>query len=328
MRLSAFVLLIFFTAIGRTAPPATEDAVLKETIPTGVSPEPAQREVVRKLAKRVTRCDARYDEQGNLVSILLCNHEAFSRVGDEMRPGADAASFSRLAVVPSLKEMHLLKQPLPDNAFAVLKNWPELAVFCIEGHRPDLHPGSTKDFVPHLVGLKHLEWLELKHLFGLPGTRVDELPTYPKLVRLELDNDSATSSALPFLARNPTVRDFELHRSTMTNDEIGQLVDSLPHLERLALKPSGGKCFDHRALQHIKRLDKLVVFGFHHWRPDMFAWEGGIEHLAAMPTLKYIECTERNWDASAMRKLRGTRPDIKHVADKRIIVEFADEPRR
>lgn len=307
--------LLLFTA---WQPVAAADQSLEEVIPKGVTPDPAQREVVEALAARVSRCNAVYDEQGNLTAILLCNHNAFSRVKPETRPGVDDATFAQLSVVPSLRQMQLLKQPLSDDAFAILQQWPDLEIFCIEGHKGD----NTGRFMRFINGHPKLKWLELKHLFGLDGTTVDELEAFPQLVRLELDNASATDRALPFLQRNPQIRDFELHRSTMSNEEIAELVDSLPNLERLALKPKG-KCFDHRCLADVASLPKLKVFGFHHWKDKMFVWEDGIEHLADAPHLTHVECPKKMWDDEAMKKLRAAKPDLEN-AGKNIIVEFDD----
>lgn len=296
---------------------------LKESVPAGVTPKAEQKAVVDALAARVSRCDAAYDQDGNLISLLLCNHNAFSRIKPQTRSGVDDATFRRLNVVPSLKQLHLLKQPLSDDAFAILRQWPDLEVFCIEGHKGD-HSGR---FMLHLNGHPNLKWLELKHLFGLDGTAVDQLDAFPKLERLELDNASATARCLPFLKRNPQLRDFELHRSTMTNEEIAALVDALPRLERLALKPLGKKCFDHRCLKEVTGLTELKVFGFHHWKEKLFVWHDGIEHLAELPELAYVECPSAFWESEAMLRLRAKKPHLQNTG-KHIIAEFANEPPR
>ena len=72
----------------------------------------------------------------------------------------------------------------------------------------------------------------------------------------------------------------------MTNEEIAALVEVIPNLERLALKPGGSRCFDHRCLRDVTKQTELQVFGFHHWKEEMFIWEDGIEHLAKLPRLK------------------------------------------
>ncbi|QDT37870.1 hypothetical protein [Stratiformator vulcanicus] len=292
------------------------DKSLKEHIPNGVTPDPAQKAVVDALAAQVSRCDAVFDDEGNLVSLLLCNHQAFSRTKPETRPGADDATFKKLSVVPSLKELQLLKQPLSDDAFVVLQQWPDLKIFCIENHKGD----DTGRFMLNLNGHKELERLELKHLFGLDGTKVDQLDTFPEMIRLELDIASATNKALPFLRRNPQVVDFELHRTTMNNEEIGEAVDALPNLKRFALKPGYGKSFDHRCLKHVARLDQLTSFGFHHWKEKMFVWEDGIEHLAKNDTLTHVECSKKFWNSDAMKRLREAKPKLQNTGN-RIVVD-------
>jgi len=301
-----------------------DDPALVETIPDGVTPDPAQRAILQSCATKVFLCKAGYDRDGNVRSLEFSNHGAFMPPGIEdkaayiaTKPGLDDATFLQIQKLPALKALRLLKQPLSDEAYAVLQTWPTLEAFCIEGHKGD----NTGSFMRYINGHPDLQWLELKHLFGLDGTTVDELEAFPKLQRLELDNASATAKALPFLAKNPQILDFELHRSNMTNEEIGQLVKSLPNLERLALKPGGRGHFDQQALAHVASLTNLKVFGFHHWKDDMFVWENGIEYLAELPHLTSVEVPSKQWDLPAMKKLREAKPDLQR-AGKDIQVQF------
>jgi len=321
-----FPSLLFITLL-LTLSLRAEETALVEFVPEGVTPAPDQKAITEALAEKVFLCNVGYDSEGNVRSLELSNHAAFMPPGVEKeqkeaymagRPGLDAETFSRVAGLPKLKALRLLKQPLPDEAYEVLKTWPDLEAFLIEGHEGD----NTGSFMLYINGHPELRWLELKHLFGLDGTTVDQLDAFPKLERLELDNASATNKALPFLARNPQVIDFELHRSNMTNEEIGQLVEDLPNLERLALKPSGGKDrFDHRALAHVAKLEKLKSFGFHHWKEDMIVWDDGIEHLAKLPNLEFIELPNKFWDLPAIQKLREAKPNLENKG-KAMVVEF------
>ena len=311
----AFIIsALFAVACALSAAPAggyspEDDPALEEIIPAGVTPDPGQRAVVLEAVPQVYLCRVEYNPAGRVRAIYLSNHgaksnkkEVLAAYGEEERTGIDAATLARFAAFGDLEEIIMLHQSPAAEGFVALDSWPNLISFRIEKI-------NHADFMPRINALRNLRWLELKHLFGLNETRVDELGTFPFLERLELDNASAQAEALVFLARNPTVRDFELHRSGLGNEEIGQIVNALPNLERLALKPSGRDHFDAGALVHVKQLPNLKVFGLHHWRPEMYVWEGGVENLAEIPSLRFIENAARH-DSAVIEKLLETRPDI------------------
>ncbi len=293
------------------------DAALQEFMPEGLSsPDAEQRSLVNELAAMVYSLRVRYDEEGNVVTVHVSNHgvDIPQKVEDKEsykkeRTGLDDAAFQRLAELPRLKGLRVLQQRLvkEDSSFAFLASKPEMEIVAIE----HFEGNDTGEFMLHLNGLENLRWLELKHLFGLNGTKVGELGEFPQLKRLELDNASAQApDALTFLKKNPTVIDFELHRSAMNNDQIGEIVEALPNLQRFALKPAGNKPFDAGCFVHISKLENLVSLGLHHWKQDMLFWENGLEHLVKMSTLKHLEMPGDFKEHEAMKKLLEARPDL------------------
>ena len=291
-----------------------DDPALEEIIPAGVTPDPEQRAIVLEAVPQVYLCRVEYNAAGNVRAIYLSNHPALSNrkkviaaYGEETpeRAGIDAATLARFAAFGDLEEIIMLHQNPGAEGFVALDHWPNLISFRVEYI-------DHADFMPKINALQNLRWLELKHLFGLKETRVDELGTFPYLERLELDNASAQEEALTFLARNPSIRDFELHRSGLDNEDIGTIVDLLPNLERFCLKPQGANHFDAGALVHVKRLEGLKVFGFHQWSPDMYVWEDGIEYLAGIPSLQSIEVAARR-DPAVIEMLLAERPDVREA---------------
>jgi len=306
---------------------AAADPALVEFIPDGVTPDPAQRAIVSAAAEKAYLCKVGYDEDGHVRSLEISNHQAFMPPGvDDKeahmkgRPGLDGPTFSSLEGLPALKALRLLKQPIPDEAFAILKTWPDLEVFCLERNDWDDHDDASADFMLHLNGLENLRWLELKHLFGLDETRVDQLDGFPKLERLELDNASAQEECLPFLEKCPELRDLEIHRTRLGNEDIARMVAALPKLERFDLKQQNAK-LDARCLAEVAKLTELKVFVINRWKDEQLFWDDGLEHLAKAPKL------ERLGDNAALKhpavkQLLETQPRIQPMQGRHYAVTF------
>jgi len=305
--------------------PAQESS-LTEFVPDGVTPDARQRGLILAAAAMVGGCRVEYDQDGNVRSLELSNHQVdvpgdASKADKAMlraRPGIDDDTFLALGGLPALKGLGLRQQPLSAHAFSVLGNWPDLEAFRIERNE---WGEDGADFMLHLNMVPDLRWLELKHLFNLDETRVDELEGFPQLLRLELDNASAQSACLPFLERCPQVRDLELHRSNLTNDEIGRLVDALPLLERFELKPQK-QVFDAGCLAHFPRFEHLRVFDFVRWKPEALFWEGGVEHLLAVPSLECIGYMGSKLSHPALQRLLEERPALRSKEDREYAVTF------
>jgi len=319
--------LLFALAFLATRVPLFGDASLVEFTPEGVTPKPDQRALVLAAAEKVTSLRAEYDGEGNVIGLQISNHTADTprEVTQEerdvlaRRAGLDDASFMALGKLPELEALTLRKQGLlSDASFAVLQSWPELKVFRIEdrdGYRENGDQASSGDwpthtsaYMLHLNGLTNLRWLEFKHGPGPEPTYIDKLDGFPKLERLELDHSAAQSEAVAFLQRCPNLRDFELHRTTVSNEEIGQMVAALPKLERFDLKQRNNQTPDAACLVHFSKLPHLRVFDFIRWHEDQIFWEDGVEHLVDVPSLKSIGGP---WDHPAIVKLRQARPDIR-----------------
>lgn len=307
---------------------AADDPALVEFIPDGVTPDPAQRAIVAACAAEVYLCKVGYDADGNVRSLQLSNHNAFMPPGVEDkeshtagREGVSDATFAKLEGLPELKALRLLKQPLADESFAVLSSWPDLEAFCVERNDWDDHDNASADFMLHLNGLKNLRWLELKHLFGLNETRVDQLEGFPRLERIELDNASAQEECIAFLEKCPNIRDFELHRTNMGNEGIEKIVAALPKLERFDVKQHAAKDLDARCLEAVATLPNLQTFVINRWKDDQLFWEEGVEHLLNAPSLRHLG-DKKAVQHPAVRRLLEESSTIEPAQGRHYAVEF------
>ncbi|MCG5056289.1 MAG: hypothetical protein KA712_25355, partial [Myxococcales bacterium] len=79
-----------------------------------------------------------------------------------------------------------------------------------------------------------LRVLEFKHLFNWTKkeeSHLHELPTYPELRVLELDNGVAhRDNARPFIARHPKLISLQLHRTSLTGADLKQLAPTAAEL--------------------------------------------------------------------------------------------------
>lgn len=291
---------------------------LNEKLPKGAEPGPAQKAVVDELSAKVLKTDVEYDADGNVVALNFDNHQQHQKRYDDKgasRPGLADEDFAKIVAFPKLQSLWLLRQPLNDEGYAVLANFPQLKSFRIEyhGNAFDGTPRAktaTSAYQKHVEGLQELEDLEFKHNFRVKDTMVDQLRGFPKLKRLELDVADAASKAVPFLKRCPKIEVMELHRTEMNNDELGEVIDALPKLRDLTIKPGYSRTFDAAFLAHLARAQSLETLSFHFFKPKDLPWENGLEHLVKAPALKQVMLPGFPKDTPAVVKLREARPEL------------------
>lgn len=317
--------LLVGIVISSMAQAFTPDPALVEHIPEGVTPDERQREWVNELASETIYVGVGYDQKGHIKNLFVSHHHfnAKDHPEEEMlkkRAGVTEETFLLTQHLPALKRLRILKQPLSDDAvIAVLEKQRDLLMFGIENHKGD----DTGRFMEAIAGMDSLEWLELKHLFQLNGTAVDKIGHLPSLVRLELDNASAHEEALVFLKENPQILDFELHRSNLTNAQIGEVVKALPKVQRFAIKPNRN-AFDAAAMEHVAKLEEIQVLALWSFSNDALFWEDGISHLEDISTLKRIELNGGKQNHPALKRLKQERPEMEIGPGKSIMIEFDD----
>ena len=291
---------------------------LTEKLPKGTEPDPAQKAVVDELSAKVYKTDVEYDDDGNVIAINLDHHQQHQKKFDDQgagRPGLADEDFAKIVAFPKLQSLWVQRQPLTDDAYAVVTKLPQLKSFRIEyhGNAFDGTPRArtaTAAYQKYVDELRELEDLEFKHNFRVKNTMVDQLQGFPELKRLELDVADATSKAVGFLQRCPNIEVMELHRTEMSNDDLGKVIDALPKLRDLTIKPGYSRTFDASFLAHLERAESLEVLSFHFFKPKDLPWENGLEHLAKAPALKQVALPGFSKDTPAVVKLREAKPDL------------------
>ncbi|NRA36499.1 MAG: hypothetical protein HRU15_00020 [Planctomycetes bacterium] len=291
MRSLFIVLMLLSTVLASAERPKN----VREWTPKGVTPDTEQRALVYRLASQQSKIQVAYNGQGGvrcfMASALAEKNDkqvAIKGLTDEDLQQM-AQQFTDLRALRLYEHVHL-----SDDAFKALEQWPDLEVFCVERHIGD-RKGS---FQQYLKPLKRLRWLELKHCSKQGDSRIDTLPHYPDLIRLELDDASAQAKCIAFLEKNPQIIDLEIHRTQMNNEQMRKILNALPKLKRFHFKQSFGEwqrkkeallpltvaCFaalkDH---QHLEILDII------RWNDSQVFWQDGIEHVAHISSLKRVE---------------------------------------
>lgn len=277
------------------------DPALVAQVPKGVTPDKTQQETVAALAAKVYRLEVGYDKDGNVDRLWLSQHEANRKKAQIAtdRPGFGDADAEMLLAFPKLRSIGFEKQPITEKGLEVLKRFSLDDVkfhYMTEKIRPD--------FVNVVKGMD-LRILEIKHNFHADPD-VSGLKGFPNLKYLVLDTTAADARCLKLVTACPNVEALELHRPKLTDAQFGQFVDALPKLRWLHLKSDiGGP----GALRHLSRLRNLEVLWIAQWKTGPLPFQGGVEHLAGVTSLKYLEIN--GVGADALEPFQKARPDVK-----------------
>jgi hypothetical protein len=276
-------------AVDRGAPgaPRPGDAGRSDAPPVPTPTTPAasatqQLATVKRLAALVCRMNVTYDEADNVVALNFSNHPI--ACGPSVMPRGLTDEHAReLLQFPELKRVRFEKMPMALTAagYQTLARIPglEAALFAyVLGDPTFMH--AVRDH-------RHLKVLELKHLFQIEGTRLAELPSYDELRVLELDVDSAArAAAVPFIKRHPKLISLQLHRTTITNADMGEIVAAVPDLEGLELKPAGSS-LDDGVFIHVGKLKRLKVLQL--TNVSVPSWDAGGKFLGGLAELRVIK---------------------------------------
>jgi hypothetical protein len=178
--------------------------------------------------------------------------------------------------------------------------------------------GATKDAPLFINELPlPLEVLEIKHNFSIQGGCMEKLKPQPELKKLEIDTGYATSEAVGFIEKSPKLVNLQIHRTTMTDEDLQRVFAALPELEVLLVRPhrqKGEGRITGRSLRGITACPKLrlIILGLQ-W--GELPYEGGLEALAALPKLEKVAFAPSDIEGfsiehPALQKLHAVRPDI------------------
>ncbi|MFP4382377.1 MAG: hypothetical protein ACLFUS_17885 [Candidatus Sumerlaeia bacterium] len=259
-----------------------------------------QEEIAKELIDLAHAGYYELDDDGNVIKFGASNHQIYYE--DKSKPpapGIDDANFRKILKFPKLQAIFLEKQPLNNSSYMLIAQLPEIIDL-------RLHYANDKQFreklgdsfadenfalvVNHMQ--KPLKILELKHLFGIDGTVIDQLKPQPELEKLELDNDFCGPEAVPFILAAPKVRSLQLHRTTINEEDLLKIGQALKGLEVIVIRPNGnppsGNPIDGGSLRAFEKHPSLkyMYMGID-WHNSL-EYDGGLEYLATAPNMKYL----------------------------------------
>ena len=282
------------------------------------APPPAeQRRIADAVAAKAQRGEVRVDDAGNVTGLILINHQSLTKTAGE-KPGADDDDLLSLAALPKLDTLVIEAQPATDRGLAVLKRFPNLKQIGFhymgkarakDPAHSDLPPVSP-GFVTLIDPMRDLEILEIKHNFKVDEIALDRLKgPFPKVWRLVLDTPLTAEQTLHLARLCPHVRDLQLHRTSLSPEQLKELGGLLPDLEVLWFKPRGGLTTEH--LQALAAFPKLRIFSPQSGKAAL-PYADGWETLAALPALERLEINGplAKANAAAIEELQAARKGL------------------
>ena len=279
-----------------------------------------QEDAVTQLTALAVQSKFITDDDGNVTHLAISNHNGFikDKSAEPPTPLSPEVFREHILKLPHLQAIALEKQHLGDAEYALLGQLKKLTDvrlhYMNEGER-----AATADAPLFINDLPlPLNVLEIKHNFKVNGGCMAELKPQPELWKIELDTGYATNDAVPFImAAGETLRNLQLHRTTITDDQFRRMVPALKNLEILELRPNGPRDnpITPATLESLTALENLRILRISsQWGEDI-PYEGGLDALARMPNLKFLfikPSRVKNWgpDHPAIQKLHQARPDL------------------
>ncbi len=287
-------------------------------------PDPAQKAAVEALTANAINHTVLWDENGNAVKLAISNHGAFKKDKDapEPTPMGDEG-FRNVLALPKLQAIALEHQRMSDAGYALLTNLAELADVRLHyAWGPGKGGPVTKEFPLFLNALpKPLTVLEIKHNFAVDGGCMEKLKPQPEIDKLELDTSYSAPPAVGFIQAARKLRNLQLHRTSMSDDDLQKVFAAIPNVEILEIRPTGpadasAAPITTRSLRGLKNCQKLRVLNMSiNWREIVF--QGGLDALAALPDFKFLNCNPGDYkqgnilEHPAILELHKARPDIR-----------------
>jgi hypothetical protein len=272
---------------------------------TSLQAAPSDKAELEAWAETKSQVILEFDEQDNLVRVSGTE----KRGEGEPFNDADAAM---LAEIPTIKVFEWNNPRITAEGVQSIGTMEQLEVLTLwlGGGIDDIDAGA----ILALDSLKNLRKLDLKHSFSVKGEPViQKMTTFPHLQWLTVDTVHSDAEVVEFLQKNPTITELELHRTTMSNEDFAKVTAALPDLVYLELKPlrRAEGIVNNAGLASIKKLTKLQKLTLSHsgWKP--LEWEGGVEHLVGVLSLRLLQTNAVDaFEGSPLEKLAEKRPDL------------------
>jgi hypothetical protein len=317
-RLFAGLLALLFLGLGNFA--AAQGDGVPEVRQT--SPE-EQQKVYKELAEKTYFAHQETDEQGNIIYVCFNQMGPFKKNNPDAPglTGEDLAQFTRF---PKLEGFTLQGQPLRPEDYAVLRAFPDLKVAGLKNLATNDKLADDLDYAPalrYLKDMKNLLVLDLTHSFGLQDNEpvLNELE-FPELETLIVDVGYADDfdELMPLIAKSPKITRLKLHRTPFSDEQMKQILDALPNLVWLEMKPRGntpGKNWSHQSLAMIPQYPNIQYLRLIHGDALPLPWENGLEHLANAENLKLLQFPnakdpEKEVKEEDLQKLREALPNL------------------
>ncbi len=273
-------------------------ALLPESTPA------AQQALIDRFTPKLDKIEVEYDSLGNVVHVKFLNHKESERTrlnDDDMKD---------LLTLHRLRSVWLEGQGVTDEGVAVLAKFPELVEVRFH-YMNRLMPRVTADFVAPIAVHRDLRVLEIKHNFGSPlnaETSVHGLDGFPLLERLVLDNAAAGPEAVALIHKCPKVKTLQLHRTTMSDSDFQDVVDALPLLDTLWLRPIRNSMTEN-ALNALEGHASLVEVGMNLDFKN-FTSQTALAPFVSITTLKKFRFVDIENLQPAYQWFREQRPDV------------------
>ena len=252
-------------------------------------------------------------DQGIVTHLAISNHKSLGTTERLAQPDF----VENIVKLPDLEAIALERQDLDDDGYAVLGRLKKLRDVRLH-YMGDgcTTSGSAPMFINELP--LPLEVLEIKHGFKVKGGCMGLLKPQPELRKLEIDMGYADSTAVEFIEQASKLENLQIHRTTMTDEDLQRIFAACPELKVLLLRPTGQTDrmdrITGRSLRGLKNCPKLemIVLGIQ-W--GELPWDDCLGVLAQLPNLKQIQIDPNDipgfsMDDPAIQRLLQERPDI------------------
>ncbi|KAA5540729.1 hypothetical protein FYK55_20285 [Roseiconus nitratireducens] len=282
------------------------------------NPPLAQQRLAEQLGEKVQRFEMWTDDDGNVTGLFFINHQALTKSAGA-KPGIDDDDLLKLTSFPKLSALNLESQPVTDGGLEVLRRFPNMkqmgfhymgkarATFAADRGTPAVSPA----FITVIDGMKELEILEIKHNFRVDEIAVDKLTgPFPKAWRLVIDTPITAEQTMHLIRLCPCVRDLQLHRTSITADQVAEIGELLPKLEVLWFKPRGGNLMPEH-LAALSNFQRLRIYSPQHFRNEL-PFEGGWDALTKLPHLERLEIESHpaSTNRTAINQLKAANPNL------------------
>ena len=255
-----------------------------------------QLEIFNELAAKTHHSEYVLDNDGNMKWVCFNHHSRYKKSNPDS-PGLTDADVERMLHFYKLKGITLQRQLISDKGYQMLGAFTELEVASLADIAT--HPHFKKDpsgrptgkFILGLDACRKLQVLDITHSFSVSDIRLQDLQGFPELRCFIPDVGASDQRCLAFMKKSPKLEYIKLHRTTITDEELADLLKHLPKLRYVMLKPNPGtkNRISHKSLALYKDHPHIEALVLSQKGAYPLPWKDGLEHLVAAKHLKIFE---------------------------------------